>query len=208
MKNIYEIIGRASLLAILGFIIVKLGFTFWREYYSAKTAAGVIINKQGEEIGNIEIQQGPKGVLLSIDAFDLPPGKHGMHFHMKGDCSDFAEGFKKSGMHIGGKKPNGLLDSKGPQRGNLANLFVYEDGSTQFETFSTFLNLDYGMHQLLDKDGSALIIHENADSHYKEQNGGSGPRIACAVIGDLNSVDVMPEAIESLKKLYGDDLGQ
>jgi Cu-Zn family superoxide dismutase len=35
---------------------------------------------------------------------------------------------------------------------------------------------------LRDGDGSALVIHANPDDHMTQPIGGSGPRVACAVI--------------------------
>jgi len=35
---------------------------------------------------------------------------------------------------------------------------------------------------LLDEDGTALIIHENRDDHLTQPIGGAGARVACAVI--------------------------
>ena len=35
---------------------------------------------------------------------------------------------------------------------------------------------------LLDADGSALVIHANADDHSSQPIGGAGDRVACAVI--------------------------
>jgi Cu-Zn family superoxide dismutase len=39
-----------------------------------------------------------------------------------------------------------------------------------------------GTAPLLDEDGSAFIIHENADDHMTQPIGGAAGRIACGVI--------------------------
>ena len=36
---------------------------------------------------------------------------------------------------------------------------------------------------LKDQDGSALVIHANADDHTSQPIGGAGDRVACGVIG-------------------------
>jgi Cu-Zn family superoxide dismutase len=39
------------------------------------------------------------------------------------------------------------------------------------------------MAQLLDADGSSVMIHANADDYVSQPAGNSGAKIACAVIG-------------------------
>ena len=39
-----------------------------------------------------------------------------------------------------------------------------------------------GRENLADKDGSAIVIHANADDHRAQPIGGAGGRIACGVI--------------------------
>ncbi|MCX4026637.1 superoxide dismutase family protein [Endozoicomonas sp. SM1973] len=153
--------------------------------YSSSILAGAdfpIINNQGKTIGNVAIKQGTEGVLINIKAKGLPPGYHGMHFHRKGDCSDLAT-FKSAEGHIDPhKKPHGYLNPKGPHEGNLPNLIVSQDGSVEVELYSHMVQLKEGPAKLLDEDGSALIIHANKDDHTSQPIGGSGGRLACAII--------------------------
>ena len=39
-----------------------------------------------------------------------------------------------------------------------------------------------GRANLIDEDGSALVIHEGPDDHMSQPIGGAGGRVACAVI--------------------------
>lgn len=138
-----------------------------------------IINNDGAVIGSVDVKQGAQGVVIDIDAHDLPPGKHGMHFHKVGDCSDHTA-FKTAGGHImPSGKPHGFLNPKGPHEGNLPNLIVRDDGTVQVELYSDMVTMDHGPAALLDDDGSALIIHTNEDDHMSQPIGGSGARIAC-----------------------------
>jgi len=41
------------------------------------------------------------------------------------------------------------------------------------------------MAQLLDADGSSVMIHASADDYVNQPAGNSGAKIACAVIGPL-----------------------
>ena len=77
---------------------------------------------------------------------------------------------------------HGLLNPDGPEPGDLPNLFVGADGVGEMEAFSTFVSLVDGPNNLLDADGSTLMIHEYPDDHVSQPIGGSGPRIACGLI--------------------------
>ena len=147
-----------------------------------KVVNGDIVNNAGNKIGELRVEQGHKGIVINIQAKGLPPGYHGMHFHAVGDCSDAAE-FKLSKGHINPYQlPHGFLNPKGPHEGNLPNLVVAGDGSVEVELYSTMLNLVEGETNLLDEDGSALIIHADKDDHTSQPIGGSGARIACAAL--------------------------
>lgn len=151
-------------------------------------AKALLINNDGIEIGKAQFFQGTEGVLIYLKIEKLSPGKHGMHFHNVGSCSDTKE-FKKAGPHIhASEKPHGYLNPKGPHAGNLPNLFVHNDGTAEVELYSELVSL-YGKGNkpaLLDEDGSTLIIHKNSDDHYTQPIGGAGKRIACGSITPIN----------------------
>ncbi|HZG40922.1 MAG TPA: superoxide dismutase family protein [Nodosilinea sp.] len=141
-----------------------------------------LIDNSGKPIGTVQVEQGHKGVLITLNAQDLPPGYHGMHFHAVGDCSDLAA-FKSAGGHVNPfDTPHGFRNPDGPHEGNLPNLVVAADGTVEVELYSDLVTLDSGAAKLLDDDGTALIIHTDKDDHYSQPIGGSGGRIACAVI--------------------------
>ncbi len=148
----------------------------------ALTTQAEPIDNSGTAIGTVQVEQAHKGVLINLKAKDLPPGYHGMHFHAVGDCSDLAA-FKSAGGHVNPfDTPHGFRNPEGPHEGNLPNLVVAADGTVAVELYSDLVSLDAGAANLLDEDGTALIIHTNKDDHYSQPIGGSGGRIACAVI--------------------------
>ena len=105
-------------------------------------------------------------------------GWHGIHLHGTGTCEDVGV-FKASGGHHGKVEgAHGLLNPKGPEAGDLPNIWVAEDGSAGYEAFTRLTALE----SLLDEDGSALIIHESEDDHMTQPIGGAGARVACGVI--------------------------
>ena len=144
------------------------------------TAKASIIGSEGTEIGTASFLDGPNGELIRIElaSGSLAPGWHGLHLHATGTCEDVGV-FKESGGHHGKVEgAHGLLNHKGPEAGDLPNIWVAEDGSAGYEAFTRLTALD----SLLDEDGSVLIIHESEDDHLTQPIGGAGARVACGVI--------------------------
>ena len=78
---------------------------------------------------------------------------------------------------------HGLDNPNGPHAGDLPNLMVDVDGHGRLQAKTDRVTLSPGVATLLDGDGSAFIIHANPDDQVTNVgNGGSGARIACAVI--------------------------
>lgn len=150
--------------------------------YAADSFEAEIVSKSGDVIGSLQLRQGSQGVVINIKAENLPAGYHGMHFHAVAAC-DHEGGFKSAKGHVDpDKKPHGFLNAEGPHEGNLPNLIVRDDGTVEVEMYSSLVSLTEGRANLLDEDGSSLIIHENIDDHTSQPIGGAGGRIACAVI--------------------------
>jgi Cu-Zn family superoxide dismutase len=149
-----------------------------------------LVNAAGEVIGEIRGGDGDNGAILQIDARSLPPGVHGIHIHDIGICE--GPGFESAGPHWnpsgkqhGGENPNGA------HMGDLQNVTVGPDGTLKVEIVvpGTFLrtagrNVAPGARQILDASGAAVVIHAQPDDYKTDPSGNSGPRIACAVLGE------------------------
>ena len=133
-------------------------------------------NAAGDPIGTVVMQQGSGGFLVTVMVEGIEPGPHGIHIHSVGTC---APDFKASGGHINvDDKQHGLLNPDGPDNGDLPNIYAAADGTVQAELFTTLVDPE----MLMDDDGSAIVIHENADDHSAQPIGGAGGRIACGVL--------------------------
>lgn len=140
-----------------------------------RVAAG-LIDGTGARIGEVTAWQGADGVLLQVRVEKLPPGLHGLHLHAVGDCSDIGV-FTASGGHIeGAGGAHGFLHPDGTHGGDLPNLYAHQDGVAVADFFTTRVMLS----DVLDEDGSALIVHANPDDYRTQPIGGAGARIACA----------------------------
>ena len=157
-----------------------LGAPAWAEGHMASPAATATLKTaDGAEVGSVQIFQTQDGVLIRLDGKDMPEGWHGFHLHQTGACE--GPDFTSAGDHYA---PNGhshgLMAEGGPHAGDLPNVHVASDGSVMADVTSTVLSIEGGEAPIMDDDGSAFIIHENADSY--AAHAGAGGRIACGVV--------------------------
>ena len=148
-------------------------------------AAGVeFIDNDGDVVGQGSLEQGPAGVLININIDGLEEGWKAIHIHGVGTCDDPEEGFQASGGHVNPDGvEHGFLNPEGPDAGDLPNFYVHSDGTALVEMFNERASLDGGVGaNMLDVDGSALVIHENPDDHMSQPIGGAGARVACGVV--------------------------
>jgi Cu-Zn family superoxide dismutase len=152
---------------------------------AAAPMTGPLVGANNAQLGTVTVTDAPSGVLLRVEATGLTPGWHAIHFHEKGTCSD--AGFKASGAHVHAGKAapvHGFLNPARKDNGDLPNFFVAADGTAKAEMFSTFVSMKGGAGRLAlaDADGSAVVVHANADDYMTQPIGGAGDRIGCAVI--------------------------
>lgn len=151
---------------------------------SAEPVTFDILGARGNIVGSVAIRTGPHGSVarVEINTETLEEGWHGMHFHDVGNCSDEPE-FKASGSHINpGGTEHGFLNPDGFHPSDLANIYAGPDGGAHAELFVPGVMMEGGEVNLLDEDGSALVIHEAEDNHVSQPIGNAGERVACAVI--------------------------
>ena len=150
-------------------------------------ASAELVNAQGNVVGDAnftesEDDDGPfvtVQVGLTQDA-GLEPGEYGLHLHQVGACTPT---FDAAGDHFNpADAQHGLLDPDGAHAGDLPNLVVAADGSTSYVVSTRLVTLSEGETSLLDGDGSAIIIHADADDYLSDPSGRSGDRIICGVL--------------------------
>lgn len=155
-------------------------------------AAAAFVGPNGEEMGYAVFTDAPgAGVLIRLDLKDVSQGWHSVHLHQTADCSDGADGFLASGGHIDpDAREHGLLNSNGPERADLPNIYAGADGRATAEMFNSLIALypteeaaaEAGPYPLLDEDGFSVIIHAGPDDHRTQPIGGAGARVACAAV--------------------------
>lgn len=131
-------------------------------------------NGKQQEMGYIEFEKSPGGLMIKPNLHHLPPGPHGFHIHQHPKCGQ--EGMAAGG-HLDPKHSNTHL---GPYReghkGDLPILYVNADGESHTALLAPNLSLD-------DIKGHSVVIHVGSDNYTDAPpNGGGGPRLACGVI--------------------------
>lgn len=148
----------------------------------------------GEEIGTATFTENDDTITIVVETGGLPPGEHGIHIHAMGMCDPSGDQpFTTAGPHY---NPTGGMHGDAPGSGEVAtpggdptihagdfgNLTVGEDGTGSLELKTSRFTLSDSSLSLFDMDGSALVIHEQADDLESQPAGDSGGRIACGVI--------------------------
>ena len=136
-----------------------------------------LVNSAGQPVGSVRMWETPGGVTFRILASGLPHGNHGLHAHTTGRCD--LPGFASAGAHWNPSGArHGFNNPAGPHRGDLPNVTVAANG-----VLSEAVSLPgASFTDLLDADGSALVLHAAPDDYATDPSGNSGDRIACAVI--------------------------
>ena len=143
-------------------------------------ASAVLNDKDGKKVGKVELTDTPSGVLMRLTLDGIPPGDHAIHVHAVGKCEP--PDFKSAGPHFNpDETKHGLTNAEGPHAGDLPNLHVPDSGMLTVEVPNEMVTLD-AEPALLDKDGSALVVHAAADDYQTDPAGNAGDRIACGVV--------------------------
>ncbi|MGH6825395.1 superoxide dismutase family protein [Methyloceanibacter sp.] len=143
-------------------------------------AEALLKDRDGKEVGKVELTDTPTGVLMRLTLDGVPPGDHAFHVHAVGKCEP--PDFKSAGPHFNpDETKHGLMNAEGPHAGDMPNLHVPDSGKLTVEMLDEMVTLD-AEPALLDQDGSALVIHTGADDYQTDPAGNAGDRIACGVV--------------------------
>jgi Cu-Zn family superoxide dismutase len=143
----------------------------------------------GADIGFVKLTEQGGKVIVRGEVSGLTPGFHGFHVHTVGEC---VPPFTTAGGHY---NPGGV--GHGSHAGDMPSLLVLDDGTAEAQ----FATDRYGIDELFDADGSAIIVHAGADNfaniptRYQSTTegvfgpdsatlatGDAGARIACGVV--------------------------
>ena len=142
-------------------------------------ATAAMRNAAGLEIGTITLTETAQGIAVAGELRGLPPGSHGIHLHMIGQCSP---PFESAGGHWNPtNRQHGTQNPEGPHLGDIPNITVGADSTVNVQTTTAGGTLR-GTNGALDADGVAVVVHAAADDNRTDPAGASGARIACGVV--------------------------
>ncbi|MFC2949016.1 superoxide dismutase family protein [Virgibacillus sediminis] len=136
----------------------------------------------GNIVATATLEESNEEVTIQLEGTDLPAGTHGFHIHETGACE--GPDFESAGGHYNPTDANhGFDDPEGPHAGDLKNIEVAEDGTVNTEVTADMVTLQKdGENTLYTDEGTALVIHSEADDYQSQPSGDAGERIACGVI--------------------------
>ncbi|MGH9155581.1 MAG: superoxide dismutase family protein [Acidimicrobiales bacterium] len=121
----------------------------------------VLRDSAGRDQGQVHFSQEGTKVRVGVLARGLTPGWHGFHVHTTGNCTvgDPAGPFTAAGGHLGSAAP--ASQSHSDHDGDLPLLYVNDNGVAE----TTLRTDNFTLAQLLDTDGSAVIVHAAPDNY-------------------------------------------
>ncbi|MGI8686685.1 MAG: superoxide dismutase family protein [Acidimicrobiales bacterium] len=148
-------------------------------------ARAMLKDAAGVERGGVLFTQVAGAIRVQVAATGLSEGFHGFHVHTVGTCTvgDPANPFTAAGGHLGSGAP--LSQSHSGHDGDMPVLYAGADGVAR----TTFRTDNFTMAQLLDTDGSAVIVHAAPDNYANIPADPSRYRKA-----PFNPTDVGPDA--------------
>jgi Cu-Zn family superoxide dismutase len=140
---------------------------------------GTFMARAGSSVtGAARFEQQADGVQVGVAVEGLAPGAYGVHIHEHGDCS--APDFSTAGGHFNPTNaPHACPPTEPRHAGDLGNIDVGADGSGLLTLTTGDISLDVGASSV---KGLAIILHGLKDDCVTQPTGGSGQRIACAII--------------------------
>lgn len=148
---------------------------------ASPSAVATLRNAEGKDVGKATLTPTKGGLKVHVLVTGLAPGKHGIHIHSVGKCDP--PDFKSAGGHFNpSEKHHGLHNPEGAHVGDLPNLVVGKAGKATATFTARGATLGEGTGSVLGPDGTAIVIHADADDEKTDPAGNSGARIACGVI--------------------------
>lgn len=146
--------------------------------YAQTAATAVLMDQSGVTLGTLELTEMEGGVHITGELTNVPNGDHGIHIHETGMC-DTATQFETAGGHYEpAEHQHGSENPAGPHAGDLLNITANDDGEATVDLH----NENVTIAELVEGDGSAIVLHSDPDDYETDPDGNAGDRFACGII--------------------------
>ncbi|MBI3319875.1 MAG: superoxide dismutase family protein [Candidatus Omnitrophica bacterium] len=129
--------------------------------------------------GTTMLTDTPEGLKVTVHVANVSPGKHGLHIHEFGSCSDAGNAagghYNPNGVKHGFLPTDGLTAA---HAGDFGNIDVGPDGTGTAELIVKDVRLSSGTYTV---GGRAIVLHEKVDD-FGQPTGNAGARIGCGPI--------------------------
>jgi superoxide dismutase, Cu-Zn family len=146
---------RARQLVLVGVLVLLGGILITRVGQADEgVAVATLQDPSGTALGWARFEPDGDAVHVKVRVYGLTPGFHGFHVHTLGVC-DGSVGFTSAGGHY---NPAGATHAH--HAGDMPSLLVKHDGTAELD----FRTDGFTADELLDADGSAVIVHAGPDN--------------------------------------------
>jgi Cu-Zn family superoxide dismutase len=129
--------------------------------------------------GTAKFAPAPDGVAAHVELQGATPGKHGVHVHEKGDCSD-PKAVSAGGHFNPTTSPHHGGPTGSPRHGgDLGNIDVDSSGKGTLDVVVTGISVSGPQDGVV---GRSIVVHEKVDDLATDPSGNSGGRFGCGVI--------------------------
>ena len=143
-------------------------------------ARATFANADDKPIGTAMLTQTHSGVLIDVTVNGVPPCARGFHIHETGTVTRPPS--PRRATTITPQGPRTAMVPAAAPTGDLPNQFVQTDSMLRVHVRNPQVTLGAGKATLFDVDGSALVIHTQADDSTSQPAGEAGDRLAGAGI--------------------------
>jgi len=134
----------------------------------------------GQPAGTARLLSDGDQLSLAVTVNGMEPGSHGFHLHTTGACR--APDFTSAGGHLNPyNRTHGTQSPGGSHLGDMPNLQVNGSGSASARVDVSDTPAS-ALEEIFDADGTAVVVHADADDYRTDPTGNAGSRIACGVL--------------------------
>lgn len=146
-----------------------------------QVGSATLSQANGQSAGTARLLSDGEQVTLEVAVTGIAPGgTHGFHLHTTGLCE--GPGFTSAGGHLNPyDRDHGHLNPDGSHLGDLPNLQVDASGNARL-TVPLDGAADRVLANIFDADGTAIVVHADADDYRTDPTGNAGDRIACGAM--------------------------